>query len=110
METGSGNSGTTLKNQNLMEEKMIFILGIRKGEGKMREKKRKKTKDIGIQGREKGKMKKKMILTLWATKTRKEKSKGNNINVIFKRISFCFGNLWPQAYTPNHKGSSHDND
>ncbi len=32
METGSGNSGTILKNLNLIEEKMIFILGIRKGE------------------------------------------------------------------------------
>ncbi len=51
-----------------------------------------------------------MILTLWATQTRKEKSKDNNINVIFKRIGFCFGNLWPQDYTPNHKGSSQDND
>jgi hypothetical protein len=29
-----------------------------------------------------------MILTLWATETRKEKSKENNINVIFKRIGF----------------------
>ncbi len=51
-----------------------------------------------------------MILTLWATKTKKEKSKDNNINVIFKRIGSCFGNLWPHAYTPNHKGSSQDND
>jgi hypothetical protein len=51
-----------------------------------------------------------MILTLWARETRKEKSKDNNINLIFKRIGFYFGNLWPQAYTPNHKGSSQDND
>jgi hypothetical protein len=49
-----------------------------------------------------------MILTLWGTETRKEKSKDNNSNVIFKRISFGFGNLWPQDYTPNHKGSSQD--
>jgi len=47
-----------------------------------------------------------MILTLWARETKKEKSKNNNINLIFKRIGFCFGNLWPQAYTPNHTGSS----
>jgi hypothetical protein len=38
METGSGNNGTTLKKQNLIEEKMIFILGMRKGEEKMRNK------------------------------------------------------------------------
>jgi hypothetical protein len=42
METGSGNRGTTLKNQNLIEEKMIFILGIRKGEEKMRKKEKKR--------------------------------------------------------------------
>jgi hypothetical protein len=36
-----------------------------------------------------------MILTLWARKTKKEKSKEKNINLIFKRIGFCFGNLWP---------------
>jgi hypothetical protein len=42
METSSGNSGTTLKNQNLIKPKMIFILGIRKGEEKMREKEKKR--------------------------------------------------------------------
>ncbi len=50
-----------------------------------------------------------MILTLWAKEIRKNKSK-DYINVIFKRIGFCFGNLWPHAYTPKHKGSSQDND
>jgi hypothetical protein len=42
METGSRNSGPTLKNQNLIEEKMIYILGIRKGEEKMRRKEKKR--------------------------------------------------------------------
>jgi hypothetical protein len=42
MEIGSGNNGTTLKKQNLIEEKMIFILGIWKGEEKMRKKEKKR--------------------------------------------------------------------
>jgi len=42
MEIGSGNNGTTLKKQKLIEKKMIFILGIRKGEEKMRNKEKKK--------------------------------------------------------------------
>jgi hypothetical protein len=56
---------------------MIFILGIRKGEEKMREKRKEKTKDTDdVQDREKGNMKKiKMIVTLWATETRKENQK-----------------------------------
>jgi hypothetical protein len=60
METGTGNNGTTLKNNNLIEEKMIFILGIRKGEEKMRNKEKEKTKDTDIQDKEKGKMKNKI--------------------------------------------------
>jgi hypothetical protein len=74
-----------------------------------KEKKRQRILTFRVGKKEKWK-KKKMILTLWATKTKKEKSKDNNINVIFKRIGSCFGNLWPHAYTPNHKGSSQDND
>jgi hypothetical protein len=56
---------------------MIFILGIRKREEKMRKKKR---KDKGYLHSGQGKRKnenKKMILTLCATETREEKSKYN---------------------------------
>jgi len=42
MEIGSGNNGTTLKKQNLIEEKMMFILGIWKREEKMRKNKKKR--------------------------------------------------------------------
>jgi hypothetical protein len=41
METGSGNSGTTLKNQNLIQENRIFILGIMSGAEKKRKDKTK---------------------------------------------------------------------
>jgi hypothetical protein len=55
METGSGNSGTTFKNQNLIEEKMIFILGIRNGEEKMRKKEKKRQRILTFRTRKKEK-------------------------------------------------------
>jgi len=55
METGSGNSGTTLKKQNLIEEKMIFILGIKKGEEKMRNKEKKRQRILTFRTRKKEK-------------------------------------------------------
>ncbi len=59
METGSGNSGTTLKNQNLIQENRIFILGIMSGAEKMRKKEKIRQRDTDPQCREKEKMKKK---------------------------------------------------
>jgi hypothetical protein len=55
METGSGNSDTTLKKQNLIEEKMIFILGIKKGEEKMRNKEKKRQRILTFKTRKKEK-------------------------------------------------------
>ncbi len=58
----------------------IYLGDLERG-GENEKKRKEKTKDIYVQGREKGKMKinenKKLIFTLWAIETRKEKSKYN---------------------------------
>jgi len=60
METGSGNSGTTLKKPKFNRRKNDIYLGDKERGGENEKKKRKeKKKDIDVHGREKGKMKKK---------------------------------------------------
>ncbi len=59
METGSGNSGTTLKKPKFNRRKNDIYLGDKERGGENEKKRKEKTKDTDAQGREKGKMKKK---------------------------------------------------